>query len=171
MPHTASIFIDDLPIKGPATQYLDEDGKPELLKENPGIRRFIWEHAKDVHRIMHKIKCAGATFATHKAQICQPEVLIIGQTCNAAGRSPDSAKVEKVLNWPPLKSSKEIRQFLGLCGGMRVWIPNYSKIIRPLTELNQKDAEFIWDEHCQAAFEEIKLKITSAPVLQPINYK
>ena len=38
IPNTANIFIDDLPIKGPKTQYLDENGKPEVLKENPGIR-------------------------------------------------------------------------------------------------------------------------------------
>ena len=53
IPRTANIFIDDLPIKGPATQYLDKHGKPEVLPKNPGIRRFIWEHAQDVHRIMH----------------------------------------------------------------------------------------------------------------------
>jgi len=46
IPHTANIFIDDLPIKGPESQYLDSEGKPEVLKENPGIRRFIWEHAQ-----------------------------------------------------------------------------------------------------------------------------
>jgi hypothetical protein len=77
MPHTANIFIDDLPIKGPETQYLNSNGEPEVLSENPGIRRFIWEHAQDVHRIMHKIKTAGATFAANKTQICLPEVLII----------------------------------------------------------------------------------------------
>ena len=49
IPHTANIFIDDLPIKGPVSQYLDENEKPEVLQENPGIRRFIWEHAQDVH--------------------------------------------------------------------------------------------------------------------------
>ena len=108
IPNTTNIFIDDLPIKGPKTQYLDENGKPEVLKENPGIRRFIWEHAQDVHRIMHRIKCAGATFAATKAQICLPEVLIIRQTCNANGRVPENSKVNKVLNWPSLATPKEV---------------------------------------------------------------
>ena len=49
IPHTANIFIDDLPIKGPKTQYLNNEGVPETLKENPGIRKFIWEHVLDVH--------------------------------------------------------------------------------------------------------------------------
>ena len=116
IPTKANIFIDDLPIKGPVTQYLDSEGKPEVLKENPGIRCFIWEHAHNVHRIMHKIKCAGATFAANKAQICSPEVLIVGQTCNSKERSPDDTKVDKILTWPKLTTPKEVHQFLGLCG-------------------------------------------------------
>jgi hypothetical protein len=76
-----------LPIRGPETQYLDAYGNPEVLKENSGIRLFVWKHAIDVNRIMNRIKCAGATFAANKAQICQPEVLIIGQKCNAYGRN------------------------------------------------------------------------------------
>ena len=49
IPNTANTFIDDLPIKGPETQYLDQHGNPEVLAENHGIRRFIWEHAQDLH--------------------------------------------------------------------------------------------------------------------------
>jgi hypothetical protein len=52
--------------------------------------------------------------------------------------TPDDAKVEKILNWPVLSTPKEVRQFLGLCGTVRVWIPNYSKMVRPLTELYRK---------------------------------
>jgi hypothetical protein len=170
MPNTADIFIDDLPIKGPETQYLDTNGEPEVLSDNPGIRRFIWEHAQDVHRIMHKVKIAGATFAANKAQICLPEVLIIGQTCNAAGRSPDTTKVDKILSWPPLTDPREVRRFLGLCGTVRIWIPKYSEVIRPLTELYRLKTEFIWDERRQLAFDKIKSLIASAPALRSIDY-
>jgi hypothetical protein len=170
MPEVANIFIDDLPIKGPKTQYLDSNGKPEVLPENPNIRRFIWEHAQDVHRIMHKVKLSGATFAANKAQICLPEVLIIGQTCSAAGRSPDTAKVDKILNWPQLTDPKQVRRFLGLCGVVRTWIPNYSQVIRPLTELYRMNVDFEWNERRQNAFDEIKSLIASAPALRPINY-
>ena len=170
IPDKANIFIDDLPIKGPITQYLDKDGKPETISENPGIRRFIWEHAQDVHRILHRLKCAGITIAASKAQICLPEVLIVGQTCNALERSPDNSKIDKILNWPPLTTPRQVRQFLGLCGTVRIWIPNFSKLVRPLTELYRKDVEFIWDKRRQEAFDQIKKLITTAPALQPIDY-
>jgi hypothetical protein len=116
IPQVVNVFIDDLPIKGPETQYLDKDGKPETLIENPGIRCFIWEHANDVNRIMHRIKEAGATFSAKKTQLCCPEVLIIGQKCTPQGRLPDDDKVSKILNWPQLATPREARGFLGLCG-------------------------------------------------------
>ncbi|KIJ09703.1 hypothetical protein PAXINDRAFT_29467, partial [Paxillus involutus ATCC 200175] len=81
----------------------------------PGIRRFIWEHAQDVHRIMHRIKEAGATFSASKIQLCLPKALILGQRCTPEGRLPDDDKVEKILNWPDLTTPKEARAFMGLC--------------------------------------------------------
>jgi len=98
IPNVANIFINDLPIKGPATIYPDENGDAETLKENPGIQRFIWEHAVDVNRVMHRIKQSGATFSTKKLQICLPEVLIVGMKYTPNGRLPDNLKVEKILN-------------------------------------------------------------------------
>ncbi|KAI0363455.1 hypothetical protein BV20DRAFT_904285, partial [Pilatotrama ljubarskyi] len=78
--------------------------------------RFIWEHAKDVHRILHRVGHAGLTFSGLKAQICQPEVTIVGQKCSSEGRQPDKDQVEKVRNWPIPKNVKDVQGFIGLCG-------------------------------------------------------
>lgn len=171
IPHVANIFVDDLPIKGPKSQYLDQNGNPETIFGNPGIRRFIWEHALDVHRVMHRVKCAGATFSAKKTQICRQEAMIVGQKCGPEGRSPNDERVSKILKWPTLTTPKEVRGFLGLCGTLRIWIPNYSQIARPLTELVHKGAEFIWDDRRQEAFDTLKVKVSSAPALRPINYR
>ncbi len=165
IPDKANIFIDDLPIKGPKTQYLDSDGNPETISGNPGIRRFIWEHAQDVHRIMHRIGHAGATFAPKKVQACKTEVVIVGQKCTPEGRSPEDAKIEKILKWPLLRMAKDVRGFLGLCGTVRIWIEGYSARARPLTELIRKEAEFVWDERRQEAFNDLKQAVTSAPAI------
>ena len=171
IPHTANIFIDDLPIKGPRTMYLDTHGKPEVMKENPGIRRAIWEHAQDVHRIMHRVHHAGATFAAAKAQICQSEVMIVGQRCNSLGREPDTAKIDKILSWPAPKSRTEVRQFLGLCGTVRIWVPAYSTLVRPMVQLTRKNVDFEWTSEAEEAFQTMKEYITKAPALRPIDYK
>jgi len=170
MPDVAHIFIDDLPIKGPASTYPDAYGNPETHPENPGIRRFIWEHAVDVHRIMHRVKHAGATFSPTKTQICRPEVLIVGQKCTPEGRLPDDDKVKKITNWPTLMTPQEARMFMGLCGTVRIWIKNYSLLAHPITELWRSKEEFIWDDRRQTAFDLLKEQVTTAPALHPIDY-
>jgi hypothetical protein len=119
---------------------------------------------------MHHIKCAGVTFSPKKTQICRQEVVIVGHKCTPEGRIPEDDRIAKVVKWPILTTPKEVRGFLGLCGTVRIWIENYSKLVRPLTELICKDAEFIWDERRNEAFETLKTKITSAPILRPIDY-
>ena len=53
IPDIADVFIDDIPIKGPRSCYLDSEGKEETIPENPGIRRYIWEHLNDLHCVLH----------------------------------------------------------------------------------------------------------------------
>ena len=170
IPHVANVFIDDLPIKGPKSIYPDDEGNPQVLEENSGIRRFIWEHAVDVHRVMHRIKHVGATFSATKIQICLPDVLIVGQRCVPDGRLPDTEKVSKILNWPIPTTVKEARGFMGLCGTVRIWILGFSTLARPITSLWKKDAPFIWGEEQDQAFNTLKERICSAPAMRSINY-
>jgi hypothetical protein len=119
---------------------------------------------------MHKVGCAGATFSGVEVQCCRPKALIIGQECSAQGRTPDVKKVSAIINWPVLKTPQEVRKFLGLCGTVRIWIPKYSEIIRPHTELYRKGHEFEWTERREWAFSRIKCLVASTPALCPINY-
>ena len=75
-------------------------------------------------------------------QVCRPNVIILGQKCTQEGRKPEDTKVDKVRNWPHPRVVKDVRAFLGLCGTMRIWIKDYSIIIRPLTMLWRKNQEF-----------------------------
>jgi hypothetical protein len=65
---------------------------------------------------------------------------------------------------PPMNTS-EIRNFLGLAGYYRRFIKDFSKIAKPMTRLLEKNKNFDWTEECQASFEELKKRLTSAPVL------
>ena len=99
-----------------------------------------------MHRILHRVGHAGGTFSPGKSQIAVQEALIVGQLCTPQGRLPDAQKIEKILTWPTLRTPKDVRGFLGLCGTVRIWIQGYSEIARPLTELVRQDAEFEWNE-------------------------
>jgi hypothetical protein len=59
----------------------------------------------------------------------------------------------------------QIRSFLGLAGYYRRFIPNFSKIAKPLTQLLEKEANFKWSPQCKEAFLTFKKLLTAAPVL------
>ena len=77
----------------------------------------------------------------------------------------DPSKVKDVLEWSTPTTVSEIRSFLGLAGYYRRFIEGFSKIAKPMTELLKKDKKFVWTEGCERSFNELKTRVTSAPVL------
>ena len=93
------------------------------------------------------------------------EVSFLGHVITDGGISVDPGKVNDVLKWEPPQTVKEIRSFLGLAGYYRRFIEEFSKIAKPLMSLLEKDREFKWTDACQASFEELKKRLTTALVL------
>jgi hypothetical protein len=170
IPHVAWPFVDDCSIKGPASRYETEGGGYETIPENPGIRKFIWQHLNDVHRILHRLGCAGATASAKKLFVAVPEVVILGHKCTYDGRVPDDSKIAKVRDWPPCKDLADVRGFLGLAGYMRIWIKNYSAIARPLVNLTRKGTTFIWESQQAEAMQHLKDAIVNSSALVSIDY-
>ena len=79
--------------------------------------------------------------------------------------SVDPEKVEVVMSWERPKSDFEIRSFLGLAGYYRRFIEDFSRIAAPMTRLTRKEVKFEWDDRCEEAFQELKKRLTSAPIL------
>lgn len=170
IPHVAWPFVDDCSIKGPATRSETSNGGYETIPENPGIRKFIWQHLVDVHRILHRLSCAGATVSANKLFIAVPEVIILGHKCNYEGRVPDDSKIARIRDWPTCKSLTDVRAFLGTTGFMRIWIKNYSALARPLVNLTRKGQVFAWTEEHDHAMQALKRAIIHSPALISIDY-
>ncbi|GJU10553.1 putative reverse transcriptase domain-containing protein [Tanacetum coccineum] len=77
----------------------------------------------------------------------------------------DPAKIESIKDWASPKLPTEIRQFLGLAGYYRRFIEGFSKIAKPMTKLTQKKVKFVWGDKQEAAFQLLKQKLCSAPIL------
>ena len=86
-------------------------------------------------------------------------------TSSYGGIVVDPGKVRDVLKWEPPQTVSEIRSFLGLAGYYRRFKEGFSKIVKPLTSLLEKEKEFVWSDECQASFEELRRRLTTAPVL------
>jgi hypothetical protein len=72
------------------------------------------------------------------------------------GISVDVSKVQEVKDWKPPKSVHQIRSFLGLAGYYHRFIPNFSRITKPITELLKKGVKFVWSEACEKAFHTLR---------------
>nr|GFC50882.1 putative reverse transcriptase domain-containing protein [Tanacetum cinerariifolium] len=77
----------------------------------------------------------------------------------------DPAKIEFVKDWASPKSPTVIRQFLGLAGYYQRFIEGFSKFAKPMTKLTQKKVKFEWGDKQEAAFQLLKQKLCSAPIL------
>ncbi|GJT51040.1 putative reverse transcriptase domain-containing protein [Tanacetum coccineum] len=92
-------------------------------------------------------------------------VQFLGHVIDSEGIHVDPAKIEAIKDWASPKTPTEIRQFLGLAGYYRRFIEGFSKIARPMTKLTQKSVKFEWGEKAEAAFQLLKQKLCSAPIL------
>jgi hypothetical protein len=81
----------------------------------------------------------------------------------------DPTKVQEVLDWKAPTTVHKVRSFLGLVGYYRRFIPDFSKIAKPMTRLLQKDRKFDWTLECEQAFHTLWTLLTSAPVLAQLD--
>ena len=84
---------------------------------------------------------------------------------SSLGVSIEPEKVEAVMNWERPKSVFEIRSFLGLAGYYRRFVEDFSRLAAPMTRLTRKRVKFEWDDLCEKPFQELKRRLTSAPIL------
>ncbi|KAD6118884.1 hypothetical protein E3N88_10155 [Mikania micrantha] len=100
-----------------------------------------------------------------KCQFWIREVQFLGHVINEKGIQVDPMKIEAIKNWSTPTSLTEIRQSLGLAGYYRRFVENFSKIAQLLTLLTQKDQKFDWGTKQEEAFQLLKHKLCSAPIL------
>jgi len=170
IPEYTSPFIDDVPVKSVQTRYQREDGTYETIPNNPGIRRFIWEHCIVINRILQCLENVGATVSTSKFILAAPTATIVGHKCTFEGHVPEESKVQKICDWPEPTNHTQVRGFLGTCGVLRIFIRDFSCIARPLIDLMKKDTPFVFGaEQCEA-MQILKDTVLSSPALKHLDY-
>src|SRR5271155_5704802 len=132
IPHVTIPYIDDVPIKGPSSRYQLPDGSYKTIPQNPGIRRFVWEHFQNLNRVVQRMKYCGGTFSGPKLFLCVPEITVLGHRCTYEGRLPDESRVVAIRKWGPCKDLSEVRAFLGTIGVCRIFIHNFARRAAPL---------------------------------------
>ncbi|GJT13895.1 putative reverse transcriptase domain-containing protein [Tanacetum coccineum] len=123
------------------------------------------EHEEHLKLILELLKKEELYAKFSKCEFWIPKVQFLGHVIDSEGIHVDPAKIESIKDWTSPKSPTEIRQFLGLAGYYRRFIEGFSKIAKPMTKLTQKKVKFEWGDKQEAAFQLLKQKLCSAPIL------
>jgi hypothetical protein len=125
-------------------------------------------HAKHLHIVLQRLR-------DHQFSKCEfwlDSVKFLGHTISSNGTSVDPSKVQEVMDWEPPTSVHQNHSFLGLASYYHRFIPDFSRIAKPMTELLKKGVKFVWDKDCKKALHTLREHLTTAPVLaQPDNTK
>ncbi|GJU86632.1 putative reverse transcriptase domain-containing protein [Tanacetum coccineum] len=123
------------------------------------------EHEEHLKAILELLKKEKLYAKFSKCKFWIPKVQFLGHIIDSRGIHVDPAKIESIKDWASPKTPTEIRQFLGLAGYYRRFIEGFSKIAKSMTKLTQKGIKFDWGEKEENAFQLIKQKLCSAPIL------
>ncbi|RDX83236.1 Retrovirus-related Pol polyprotein from transposon 17.6, partial [Mucuna pruriens] len=105
-----------------------------------------------------------------KCHFMVTEGIVLGHLVSNRGIDMDKSKIDIITSLPNPTSVWEVCSFLGHVGFYRKFIKNFSKLTLPLSRMLQKDVDFNFDQPCIEAFQELKNRLTSAPILQAPNW-
>ena len=138
---------------------------------------LIFSNTDDPAEHLFKLTAVSETLRNHellikgsKTELFRSEVEFLGFQLSQGGWTPTESKVTAIVEWPAPETVKHLRSFLGMADFFRSFIPVYSDMAAPLTELlkNTKGGSqnLEWSVSCQTAFMSLKAALTSAPVLR-----
>jgi hypothetical protein len=140
------VFIDDILVHS------------KSKKEHEGNLRIVIQRLRD-HQLYVKYKC----------EFWLGEVPFLGHMISSEGISVNPSKVQDVLDWKPPRIVHQVCNFLGLAGYYQRFIPNFSKIAKPITDLLKKEEKYVWNAKHDEAFQTLKNLLTTSHVLAQSN--
>jgi hypothetical protein len=123
------------------------------------------EHAQHLRIVLTRLREHQLYAKFSKCAFWLEEIQFLGHVLSARGIVVDPSKVKDILEWKPPTTVHQVRSFLGLAGYYRRFIPDFSKLVKPITSLLKNDIKFNWSSKCDEAFEQLKTLLTTAPVL------
>ena len=130
-------------------------------------------HQQDVKNILEAIQKSGININPSKCEFHKKETEYLGYIISEEGIKADPVKTQAIWDWTAPKTKKEIQCFLGFCNFYRRFIEGFSRIAKPLYNHTQKkyDVKWEWGEKEQQAFDELRGKITTTPVIVHFDTK
>lgn len=127
------------------------------------------DHIKLVRSVLKQLISYNIKLKPEKCKFLRNIVYYLGYKISQNGLEIDENKC--IREYPILKNLKEVQRFLGFVNFYRKYIPEFSKIAIPLYRLCKKDTTFLWNQDTQKAFDILRMKLLTPPVLAFPNFK
>lgn len=147
----------------------------DAYQDDIAVQSLTWLfHLTHLEQVFMRLADLGVTLNAKKCKIALPNVSYLGHQLGSGRIRPVPSKVESILNMPPPSTIKQLRGFLGVVGFYRRFIPRYSDISAPLTDLLRGGAKgslsSVWHPACDSAFTELKASLARGPVLKAPDF-
>lgn len=120
---------------------------------------------ENLQHVFQRLHQAGLKLKAKKCNLFATRVSYLGHIISKDDISTDPEKVRAVAEWPVPATVTELRSFLGLCSYYRRFIQNFAAVAKPLHRLTEKGRKFLWNKEAQEAFEVLRNKLITAPIL------
>lgn len=127
------------------------------------------DHINTLRQVFERMRDATLTVNLAKCEFAQATITYLGMEVGHGKVRPVNAKVQAVINFPPPRSRKELRRFLGMAGYYRGFCKNFAIVATPLTNLLSVNKVFKWSKEAQDAFDKLKEFLCCEPVLAAPN--
>ena len=128
------------------------------------------DHLNRLALVFDRLRSAGLTIKPTKSFFGQKRIKFLGHYVSKKGIEPMNEKCEAIRTFPTPTKPKDVKSFLGLAGYYRRFIKDFSKISGPLLELTKQDTTFDWTDDCTKAFNELKARLMTSPILAYPDY-
>ena len=127
--------------------------------------RTLQEHRERLSLVLSRLTEAGLKINPKKCKLLCEQVVVLGHVVSREAISTDPEKIRVLNEWPEPVDESQLRAFLGTAGYYRQFVPNYAHIASPLHRACQKGDSFRCTAECEEAFQDIKHRLSSAPIL------
>jgi len=164
------IFCPDV-AKGDTLVFMDDIVIHTKKWINETHEQHLKRHRKCVHEILDKLEANYLYLKPEKCAFEQDEIKYLGVIVGKGQLRMDPKKLKGVADYPKPQNPTDVHAFLRLCGYYRYFIPRFSEIARPLLDLTKKSEHWHWDKLQVKAFETLKSRMCTAPVLKQPNFE
>lgn len=149
--------------------FIDEGSVIVYIDDIAIATRTIPEHFDLLGRLLRRLAEFRLEIKLSKCQFCYTEIDLLGFNISKHGIRPNNGHLEAIHVFPTPKNVADIQKCLGLFTYFRRFVPSFSSIAAPLRNLTKPGVDFVFDEGCKLAFEELRTRLVHSPILALYN--